>query len=495
MTEASGSPISILIDSNIFIAAEDHGTTGHAYGSAASELMRLAQKLGYSLAISHGTHADVLRAPPELRAERRRQLEKYNVLDEVPLSSRAQITGQFPTILDANTRADLEVLSTFLTGAADWLVTNDAKLRTRAGRCADPSKVMSLDDALDALRPLFSAGTSLPAVTEVAAYTIPQDAPIFDSLRASYPGFDTWWTTKVARDQRRALILGDRSSPEGLAVLKPEDEQAHGLRGKVMKMCTFKVSDDYQGTKRGELLLKAVIEHARGIGRDEVYVEVLPESAHLLEWLAEFGFNPLLGATTRLGEVVLAKQLVPDPMAAPLDPLIHNIAFGPGSVNPQAAHVVPVQARWHSRLLPETEDQGDMLAGTWPCGNAIRKAYLCRSNTTHVAPGDLLLFLRTGSGVSEITSVGVVESTLRSASPHDVVRFVSARSVYSYASIQDWCAGKRPVLAVRFRLDRVLAPGWAASTVRSNKVMTASPQSIAGVPEEGMAWVRSQLAE
>lgn len=492
--------VSLLIDSNIFIAAEEHGADGHSYGPQAAELLRLAGRLHYPVMLSHGTRSDLLRAKPGRRERRRRQLDKYNVLDQVPLNMDAARQGEFPTVLNDNTRADLEVLSTFLTGVADWLITNDATLRRRARRCGAGEMVLSLDEALDTLHPLISLPSTLPAVDTVQGYTIPLSAPIFETLRASYPpapgdpGFDRWWHDKVAGQHRDVIILGGSKNPEGLAVLKPEDDHPHGLPVGVLKICTFKVSDDFQGTKRGELMLKAVIDYARRNGREHLYVEVMPDAVALLGWLDDFGFRALSGASTPRDEVALVKDLAPLSSATPLSPLAHNIAYGPGSVLVERAHVVPIKDDWHHWLLPEADRQQDLFPGIDPCGNAIRKAYLCRANTGLVQPGNLLLFLRTGSGKAHITSVGVVEDILRSQEPAAVVRFVGSRTVYTATEIAGQCS-RGPVLAIRFRLDRVLAQPWTAEAVRSHNVMNGTAQTIARVPKEGVLWLRKQLAE
>ena len=279
-----------------------------------------------------------------------------------------------------------------------------------------------------------------------------------------------------------------------MAVLKPEDDHPHGLPVGVLKICTFKVSDDFQGTKRGELLLKAVIDYARRNGREHLYVEVMPDAVALLGWLDDFGFRALSGASTPRDEVALVKDLAPLSSATPLSPLAHNIAYGPGSVLVERAHVVPIKDDWHHWLLPEADRQQDLFPGIDPCGNAIRKAYLCRANTGLVQPGNLLLFLRTGSGKAHITSVGVVEDILRSQEPAAVVRFVGSRTVYTATEIAGQCS-RGPVLAIRFRLDRVLAQPWTAEAVRSHNVMNGTAQTIARVPKEGVLWLRKQLAE
>lgn len=458
----------------------------------ASELLRLAQRLHYPVMLSNGTRSDLLQASRELRSRRMRQLERYVVLNQVPLNMEAAAQGQFPTILDKNTQADLEVLSVFLTGASDWLVTNDAKLRARAKRCTGGEHVLSLDEALDMLRPLISSPSTVPAVEIVQGYMISVSCRIFDSLRTNYSNFDAWWLDKVAREHRDIIILGNYDEPEGLAVLKPERDHPHGLPDHTLKVCTFKVSDDFRGTKRGELLLKAVIDYARRNNHQHVYMEVLPDALELLGWLEEFGFRVVQNVTTTRNELVLAKDLSPSAGSVALEPLEHNIAYGPGSLLVTEAYIVPIKDSFHHRLLPEADSRQNLFPASDACGNAIRKAYLCHANTTRVRPGDALLFLRTRTGNSKITCVGVTESTLRSTDSDEIVKFVGSRTVYSAAEIASQCE-YASVLAIKFRLDRVIVQPWSVNTIRSMHVMNGTAQTIVRVPERGISWVRSQL--
>jgi ribosomal protein S18 acetylase RimI-like enzyme len=448
--------------------------------------------------ISHGTSSDLLQAPVDRRQQRQRQLAKYHLLQPVPVDEQLRVAAGFPQDPGPNDAADLEVLSTLASGAASWLVTNDSRLRARARRAGLGERVLSIADALGTLRPLLASPTELPAATTVPGYRIALNASIFDSLRAQYPqvgddpGFDVWWRNKVAGEHRDVIVLGDPAEPDGIAVLKPEDDRPHGLPPSLLKVCTFKVADVHQGSKRGELLLKAVIDYARQNRLEHVYLEVRDELADLIGWLAEFGFQQVPEANTHRGEQVLHKPLIPSTRDEPLAPLDHHVRYGPGAVLVQAAHVVPIRAHWHNRLLPEADTQGDLLAGMEACGNAIRKAYLCHSNTTLLQQGDLLLFRRTQSGPASITAVGIVEDTTRSDSPEEVVSFVGSRTVYSRPEITRMCAHKE-VLAVRFRLDRVLDPPWPDPQVRSQGLVRGNVQTISRVPEEGLQWLRQQL--
>lgn len=493
-----GHGLDILIDSNIFIASAAHAHEGHPYGRDAAELHSLASQLHYRVLISHGTRADIARAG-ERRETRERELSKYLVLREVPIPAELAARAGFPARRSVNDQADLEVLATFQAGLGAWLVSNDIKLRTRAKRvAANPDAVYSLTEAIDALRRLVGIETRMPAVTTVQAYELDLDAPIFASLKAGYPptdddpGFAGWWRTKVVPEHRQAIILGETRNPEGLAVLHNEDVPDYGLAGRVTKLCTFKVADDFTGTKRGEALLKAVLDHVRLNGRDTLFVEVLPSVDTLPAWLEGFGFYPLAGASTKRREVVLVKQLVPPRSGPALPPLDHAVRYGPGEALVNRVFLVPIQTQWHHRLLPEADQQLSLDPLGEACGNAIRKAYLCHSPIRRLATGDLLGFIQTGSGTARATCTGVVEGTMVSSDAEDLAAYVGPRTVYSVTEIKEQC-DQGPVLAIRFRLDRVLPEPWPIDRLRSVGVAKRTPQSIASVNPEGVAWVRAHL--
>lgn len=482
--------LTILIDSNVFIAAEDHGK-GHVHGELAAELLRLVEQLGYATLISHGTRVDVLRAPEPLRSERNRALEKYVVLHRV--DHDPDLRAAFPAVLSPNDDADLEVLSSFNTGRAQWLITEDGSLRRRASR-ANVENVLSLTEAVEMFRALTGTPTlTPPAVSLVNAYQVSRIAPIFASLRDDYaPDFDGWWKNKVTAEDRPVIVLGTTSAPDGLSVLKAETDRPYGLGDYVMKICTFKIDDAFQGVKRGEALLKSCLEYARGTNADAVYLEVLPDKVELLAWLNRFGFFALPDADAPLDQLVLVKLLNPPPDSAELTPLDHAVTYGPGNVRIERGHIVPIQEAFHHLLLPDADPQDSLLAGSFGCGNAIRKAYLSRAGTRKVQPGDALLFMRTGAGPSRITALGIVEDTLVSASTDALVAFVGTRTVYSREQIDNMRRGGN-VLALLFRHDRAVKNPLRTSEAIASGALNGTPQTITQLSPEGLTWVRNQL--
>ncbi len=482
-------PVAILVDTNVFVAAEQHTDDDHhPYGREAAELLRLVAGLGFRVCLSEATARDVAGAPGELGGRRRRALAKYDVLQ--PAHVPEAVREAFGDVGRRQHRNDLQVVATFAAGVAQFLVSNDAQLRSRARR-AGLENILSLDEALVYLRTLQRPSLVLPPAAErVGPHQINLDAPLFDTLKADYD-FVTWWRTKVVPERRDVLIVGDPADPDAVAVLKVEDDAGvDGLDSPVLKICTFKVSESAHGVRRGELLLKAVVEFAREHRLRQAYLEVYPQREELVEWLPRFGFT--LVGRKESSELILAKRLEPLP-GVELAPLAHAVAYGPGSIQVERAHLVPIQDRWHRRLLPEATEQGDLLAGSEACGNAILKAYVSHAPTRKVRPGDCLLFLRTGAGVAHVTAVGVVEKTSVTDQVAQLLAAVGTRTVYSAEELASFCEAG-PTLAVLFRMDRRIAPPWSMRELEREAGVQRVPQSITELSPEGAAWVRRRLA-
>lgn len=481
--------IRVLLDSNIIIAHEAPDATPDAHTATARELLRILRGLTCSILVSAGSIADFARAPVNLRVERQRTLSlHYEVLDRVQPSQDLRAT--FPDqSLSSNDEADLQVLAAHATGVTDWLISQDAKLVSRA-KAAGLSNVFSAEEAIQWLRPWLKP--NLPnalAASMVAPYSVSLRSQFFDSLRADYAGFDAWWKTKVVREDRHTILIGEPQDPEGLAVLKSETDNPHGLGTDVLKICTFKIAEGSQQARLGELLLRAVIDYAAEQHFSVSYLTAYPSKQPLIDWLGHFGFAEV---TLRPdGEIILAKHLIPPVDAPPLPPLAHAISYGPRSMRVERAHIVPIRKVYHRRIFPDSQVQVSLFENE-PCGNAIRKAYLCRASTRKLDPGDALLFLQTGDGQARVDTIGVVESTLVSSDPAEIVTFVRNRTVYSMQEIDEFCT-RGDVLSIRFRLDRSLRLPWSATELKEAAVMTRSPQSIAMVTERGVQWVRHQL--
>ena len=499
----------LLLDTNVVISLEPYGGDLEARLKTAAELHRLASQQGHSLFVHPATKDDLLEDRDDgRRAQRLAELGKYQrlVTTPVPADLRRAVGEQKP---GSNGERDLRILSGLVCHAVDFLVSDDRGLRRWAARVGREDSVLTVAEMLDMLRQLAPAVPAAPPLIErPPAYALEIDDPIFDSLRQQYGkgDFDDWLDRVRADHDNRACYVVRQPGPEepyaGLGIVKwAEPDNSYGFPAPVTKISTFKVGDHHRGRKYGELLLKAIFKDAHDRDIASLYVEVFDDHTVLCDQLRQFGFEDH-GHRTERGELVLLKQRRPDPVGPSRTPLQHHVHYGPPAISGAGqVHVIPIQPKWHTQLFPDapTEEvvaeQLTLLPPvmTQPWGNALRKAYLCHSPSTQIREGDTLLFYRS-TDHKAVTAVGVVESTLRSGDPTEVLGFVGQRTVYSPAEVTVMCARVGGVLAIRFRQDRFIDPEWSLAELQHNKVLNGWPQSVTMVGKVGAAWVHEQLS-
>jgi GNAT superfamily N-acetyltransferase len=487
-------PRALIVDTNVFIACEDIDATDIHVGAAdAVELHRLANELNFTLYLGRGTREDISRDGDDARRKARLlQLEKWKQLAPVPLDPDLARRAGYAETPNARDRCDLEMIAALEANAVEHLITQDRALRHKAANAGYAGRVMSVPEGVDYLRRLAGSPWTFPRTERGTAYQLSPGDPILASLRGDYPDFTAWFD-KVRLEHRPCYIVGSfEGGVEALALLKDEFDTPHDLNGKVLKVCTFKVADEYQGSKRGEALMRKVLEHAAQGDHNAIYVEVYDKHEATVRLFESFGFEAVDAATGRPGELVLVKNRRPDP-TTPREPLAHHIAYGPPALRAAPVYIVPVQPRWHDTLFPEVPLQQGLFAPQ-AHGNAILKAYLSKRQLADPAPGSILLFYR--SQVEQaVTVVGVVEEVARLHDAGDVRRFVGLRTVYTDAAIEEMCAeAAAGVLTVRFRQDRVVTPAWRAEQLMKAGVVSAPPQSFQQVRDpRGIQWVNEQL--
>lgn len=490
-------PLRILIDTNIFIAAEGDADRPHANAGPATQFYRDANQLGHSLCLAAGVRDDFSRIQDERhRRLRMQQLQRYHVLEPMAVPVDFQARAAYPPVINAQSQVDLTLLLALERNAVQWLVTEDQRILPHARALGLQDRVFTLSDALDLLAGQRHAPVPIPAVDTVSGYALDPADPIFDDFPVEYAIRD-WLHTKVAPEHRPCLVMHSPNSSalDAVAILKPNETDNWGLHGRVLKICTFKVADHAKGVRRGELLLWAVFEHARQNHCDAVFVEVFKDRPEVIDLFAGFGFDEH-GPTGRDGELVLAKRLTPGDAVADLDPLAYNIRLGPGALSPDRYFIIPIVPTWHSNLFPVVNETGQLslINELTVQGNAIRKAYVCRAPSNQLAPGDTVLFLRTRED-QKVLVVGVVEETLRSDDPTAILTFTGQRTVYTPDEIDEMCR-QGGVLAIRFRLDRVLDTPLTSNDLIAHQVMKRSPQSVQLVrDQDAITWLNEILSD
>lgn len=485
----------LLLDTNILIALEPTRPSDVEPTSAAgADFIRYANEQGHGLYI-HPLARKELGGDrdPERAAARQLLLSKYPELPNPPKLSSELNQELGPTEKYSNDWVDHHLVQALISNAVDWLVTEDTPLRKKIRRLGHGNRVLTVAEAAQLLADLSDQIVQPPpAVQAVAAHVIRDKDPILESFRDNYPKFDEW-LTRCKRQHRPAWIIGDpEAGLHAFTIVKTDEtESPPELAGRIMKICSFKVAEEANGFRYGELLLKAIFDYAAQNSYDGLFVTVFEKYDRLIDLLQLFGFQ-LSQASTDLGEWILIKQLKPETDSQNLSPLELHIRFGPRFFETEVPwYLVPIQPRYSSILFPETTEQDSLFPGKHPFGNAIRKAYLCNSQIREISEGAVLAFYRSQQQRG-LVSIGIVEETLVSSDPDEIARAVGKRTVYSLSEIQKLCE-KSPVLTILFRRAFVLDPYIERRSLERHDVFHKPPQSIVRIRPGGLRWLKQKL--
>jgi len=486
----------VLVDTNILIPVEPTSVDDvEPSTSVVAELLRLVQETGGRVLVHPDAFAEVARDRDAKRRDLRRSLlGKYARVESPPgvSDSLASLFGHpGPGTHD---ETDARLLEAVRAGRADVLVTDDAALRRRAARAGLGDSVLTSSEALELLRQLYEPPiVAPPAVARVTCDDLNVGDPIFDSLRRDYPGFDEWLAKAIRMRRTAWIVANDDGSYAALVIIKEDDPREHGLQGKLLKMCTFKVSETHRGSRYGELLLKPVLDHANAGGYDAVFVEAKPGNDDLFSFLDAFGFSDT-GRLKNGTDPVWAKTLrVPGDGAAAMDALTFHVSFGPPTIRWRhvPAFIVPIQPGNHERLFPEAERQLTLAPASEPHGNGIRKAYLCKASLRQLKPGDILYFYRSVS--QEVTVIGVVEDVHVLCEASAIIRAAGKRTLYSYRDIEGMAERGAEVLVIGFRQALVLEAPVPFAELLESGVLKGAPQTVTTLSEGAATWLAQRL--
>jgi len=491
--------VRFLIDTNVFISSEP---TRHAefeaFTSQGLELARLAA--GEHMLVVHPSVLDEIANDNDLdrREVRQRVVARYRMLEAPPpvQPEVAAVLGE-PTPR-SHDWYDHELLAAVFGNAVHGLVTQDDRIHRKATRLGIGDRVYYLADAIAALEALQRQPPDfLPSVEFKPMHQLDLTDSFFDSLRADYDGFDDWFRDKQADGREAFVVTGPDGCCAGICAPKAGDDEI-GVGGRVTKVTTLKVADEFKGNRYGELLLKALFRHLHRNHDDWVWLTVFEKHRDLIDLLAAFGFEDVGAHAT--GERRYAKRLTP-PSGGDLltDPLAFHCKYGPPAlmIEPDQTVIIPIRPEYHEGLFPDapTEPGAPMqlpgLAVPRPHGNALRKAYLCRAAIRSLAEGATLLFYRSDDRQA-VTTIGVLEAHLISSDPGELLDFVGTRTVYSAEEVAAM-ASRGEVLALRFRQDRFLEPPITIDEMQGAQAVKRAPQSIHRVHKEAIPWLKSRI--
>jgi L-amino acid N-acyltransferase YncA len=480
--------VKLLIDTNVLIQVEPlESDTGTLSGDLPTRLANIAAQVRCSLWVHPAQLIDIRRDQNSARRRlRETQFAKYQRLAfEVPPPPPSGPTNDW---------VDAQLVEAIANESVHGLITDDAKLRSRAAGRVSADRVYSLADAVEYLEGLTErAVRPPPAVVRVLPYTLDVDDPIWQTFREDYPGFDDWFT-RVRLEHRPTWIVRDPSAEGRAGVAIANEEQHERIGAKTLKICSFKVSERHGGKRLGELLLKALFGYALENTYDSMFITAFEKHSALIALLTEFGFEQKQ-QKRNTGEIELIKTLeLGVRSSASSDPFTYHVKHGPGALDIRGAQcfLIPIIPIYWSRLFPDFDSQTSLFPGYEACGNTLRKAYLCNSNTNLICPGATLLFYRSHD-MRAVVGMGVAEKTLRSSDPDQLCSFVLPRTVYTKREIEQMTT-ERSVLAILFRqVLRRLSPSISVNELMCNGIVNTPPRSIVLIKDERKQWIVNRI--
>ena len=220
----------------------------------------------------------------------------------------------------------------------------------------------------------------------------------FDSLRESYPEFDQWFAKKAETGESAYVFYNEDKEISDFLYLKIEEEEMSDvepilLAKKRLKIGTFKLLS--RGTRRGERLMKKIMDRAIAADVDEIYVTIFPteELKYLINFFEVFGFVHVSDKTH--GDAGKEWVLVKD-----MRNLVGEIEKDYPKVKKGGAdkYLLSIRPDYHTKLFPDSilkNESYDIVQDITPT-NGIYKIYICwMPDTVNLKQGDNVVIYRT----------------------------------------------------------------------------------------------------
>lgn len=272
----------------------------------------------------------------------------------------------------------------------------------------------------------------------------------FDSLRASYVGFDDWFRKKAAAGEY-AIAYHEDGKLRDFLYLKEESEELTDITPHLpakhrLKVGTFKI--DSRGTRRGERLMKKLLDKAIDLNVEEIYVTIFPEQRlnPLIRSFENFGFE--LKATKthvngKVENVYIRDMRRTDGSILSIYPYT-DLRYG-------RFFQLGIKPEYHTRLFPDSilknEQKYDLIHDNSET-NSIYKVYISWAKDVHqLKCGDKIVIYRTSDNQgpanyrSVCTSVcTVLERKLRSdfLNVNEFVQYAHKYSVFTESELIRW---------------------------------------------------------
>lgn len=456
----------VVLDTNVFLPMED---TNQVLNDRLARIKQLAADLSiifllHPEQINHDLNND--------RNELRKQIirsrsAQYKLIERPPTWDQSFI-DTYPWLQKTgNDFVDNSLLCAIQYNAVHLLVTEDKAIHGKAIKLGIQDRVYYIDAFLDFLlreSPLEIEHQVPVGIQLSNVHNFNVNNGFFDSIRASYDNFNDWFK-KISLEQRECWFVGNTAQIGAMVIFKVEENETvtnngHLLKGRALKLCTFKVEAESRGRKIGERLLYTAFRYAADRKIDWVYL-TLDASHHQLETLCQdFGFKNIGLDINSRRDHVWCKAMSAPAEHSTLPDFDFAVDYYPQyrKETDSSIWLVPIRPEYHSLLFPDQleRDRSEYLPGFLdnhtlyrPCSNTIKKAYLCHSSVKKIRRGDLIYFY-CSQNQQKVFCVCIVEQSIRSSSPKKIWSLIAKRTVYSQHEVTE--LSQRETLVILFRL-------------------------------------------
>lgn len=448
----------ILLDTNIIIQRENN----HIVPNNLIELMKLLNGLeDCSLHIHPLTKEELLKDGfTERKNINLSKSETYSILCKVPdYLKDEKFKNLLPIPKTNNDIVDNQLLYCIFRNVCHYLITQDQGILNKANQLGIEN-VLNINEAISIFKK-FYANFDIPLGDKFEikkVFELKPDDKIFDSLKNEYKDFCKWWNNIQNRDTY--VYFNNNGDINAILIPKIErneviSEKPFIKKEKILKICTFKVAEHARGLKLGEKLLYFAIKLAQKNDIREIYLShYIEDNDYLVNLIEQFGFKNV--GFKGDNEAIFLKQIYSIDtikVNSSEDALNYDKIYYPAFYDGRLVkkHLVPIIPSFHKKLFPDCLEENQQLKLKLfdnSEGNCIKKAYICRANTTKIEKGDILLFYQSRQRMA-LTTIGTVQAVFpRMNDPEEVFKLISKRTVFTFDEIKNMC--KKELLVILF---------------------------------------------
>lgn len=480
----------ILIDTNILINLEDNKVINKQF----SEFYRLA--ISNNCKVFYHPNAIPVDISRDKNTDRKEiiksKLDKYEKLKdfrEPPIEFANHIGEK-----KINDEIDNKQLYQLFKGYVDVFVTQDNGIHKNAKKIDLQTKVLDVNQILYLLEDQFTI--KIPTHPILKEHSIREienkfSSNFFDSLREDYGGavFDKWLTKCLIKNRKcYTLIVNDEL--QAILIYNVETVEEHQLKnifGKVLKICTLKVSDTAFGIKLGELFLNKMFEYCINQKINHLYVTVYEKQDHLIKLLETFGFYKIEFENRQgLIEIQMIKCLDKKQINATANLInIHPFYLDKPTISKFA---IPIRPDYYCNLFKDGQLRVPTLFDTSPDsvneiqGNTIIKAYISNSKIKNLKKGDLLFFYSSKTN-KEIEPVGILETIQIVKDFNELWKIVGKKTVFSQEQLLEKLNEKQQLNVITFRQITYLEKKVKLTKIKEMKSFKNNIQTITKISE------------